>query len=235
MTILYIYPHPDDESFGPAHVMACQRRQGHAVHLLTLTRGGATRQRHALGLSVTEMGEVRYREMRCVERELGLTGMTVLDLPDSGLAGCDPRIIEQAVAREIELLRPDVVVTYPVHGISGFPDHLTAHAVVKRVFCEMRERHGYPRRLAFSTITEKAAASFSMFRLTGSKAPDIDCVVTVGAEDIAAINRALDCYVTYRETVENSNIREHITAQAVFELFAEQFDPPLTDLFERLP
>ena len=45
MTILYVYPHPDDESFGPAGVMHKQRRDGHAVHLLTLTRGGATKQR----------------------------------------------------------------------------------------------------------------------------------------------------------------------------------------------
>ena len=49
MRILYIYPHPDDESFGPAGVMAKQRREGHEVHLLTLTRGGATRQRHRYG------------------------------------------------------------------------------------------------------------------------------------------------------------------------------------------
>ena len=29
MRILYVFPHPDDESFGPARAMATQRRQGH--------------------------------------------------------------------------------------------------------------------------------------------------------------------------------------------------------------
>ncbi|MFC1733666.1 PIG-L deacetylase family protein, partial [candidate division KSB1 bacterium] len=38
MTFLYIYPHPDDESFGSAHAMSKQLRQGHEVYLLTLTR-----------------------------------------------------------------------------------------------------------------------------------------------------------------------------------------------------
>lgn len=33
MRILYIFPHPDDESFGPARAMAAQRRQGHDVYL----------------------------------------------------------------------------------------------------------------------------------------------------------------------------------------------------------
>ena len=58
MKILYIFPHPDDESFGPANAMSKQRRQGHEVHLLTLTKGGATRQRHKYGYSVEEMGEL---------------------------------------------------------------------------------------------------------------------------------------------------------------------------------
>ena len=39
MRILYVFPHPDDESFGPARAMATQRRQGHEVYLLTLTGG----------------------------------------------------------------------------------------------------------------------------------------------------------------------------------------------------
>jgi len=49
MRILYIFPHPDDESFGPARAMAAQRRQAHDVYLLTLTRGEATKVRHKFG------------------------------------------------------------------------------------------------------------------------------------------------------------------------------------------
>ena len=63
MKILYIYPHPDDESFGPAHAMSKQRREGHEVYLLTLTKGGATKQRYKLGYTVEEMGEIRKKEM----------------------------------------------------------------------------------------------------------------------------------------------------------------------------
>ncbi|EGL81366.1 LmbE family protein [Caldalkalibacillus thermarum TA2.A1] len=37
MNILYIFPHPDDESFGPAAVMHQQIKAGHRVYLLTLT------------------------------------------------------------------------------------------------------------------------------------------------------------------------------------------------------
>ena len=68
MKILYIFPHPDDESFGPAHLMSKQRRDGHDVYLLTLTKGGATKQRHKYGYSIEEMGEIRYKEMLDVEK-----------------------------------------------------------------------------------------------------------------------------------------------------------------------
>src|SRR5205085_11203502 len=136
MKILYIYPHPDDESYGPAHLMSKQRKDGHDVYLLTLTKGGATKQRHKYAYSIEKMGEVRYKEMLNVAKVLDLTGMTVLDLPDSGLKEMDPRDIEKAVKSEIEKIKPDVIVTYPVHGISGFHDHLITHGIVKRVYAE---------------------------------------------------------------------------------------------------
>ena len=120
MKILYIFPHPDDESFGPAAAMSKQRRQGHEVHLLTLTKGGATKQRHKYGYSVEEMGEVRYREMLNVAKALDLNEMTVLDLPDSGLKETDPREIEKVVIDEIERIQPHVIVFETLFGGPAF-------------------------------------------------------------------------------------------------------------------
>ncbi|MEX0944328.1 MAG: PIG-L family deacetylase [Balneolaceae bacterium] len=82
MKILYIFPHPDDESFGPAPAISAQIRKGNEVCLLTLTKGEATKQRFRLGLNKKEMGEVRVKEMYCVKKTLGLSGMSILNLPD---------------------------------------------------------------------------------------------------------------------------------------------------------
>ncbi len=235
MRILYVFPHPDDESFGVGHVMHLQRRQGHDVHLLTLTRGGATKRRHDFGYSVAEMGEVRYQEMLEVERVLGLSGLEVLDLPDSGLKEVDPRELEWAVADAVRRLRPDVVVSYPAHGISGFHDHLVTHAVVKRAYVELRETLPELRRLAFCTLTEEqAAAAQTVFPLSSSTPEEIDCVVSVEPGDIEACRQALDCYVTFRETIETTGIKEKLFSEVPFELFAERHDPPLDDLFSGL-
>jgi len=232
MRILYVFPHPDDESFGPARAVSAQVRAGHDVFLLTLTKGGATRKRHKFGYTIERMGEVRHREMREVARVLGLSDLTVLDLPDSGLKELDPRTIEAAVGDHIERVRPKVVVSYPVHGISGFHDHLVTHAVVKRVYVQLRDRGAeYLKRLAFFTLTEDQAERASgQHRLSGSAPEEIDCVVSVDEEDMEAFRRALDCYATYRETIERTGVKETLDRRVAFEFFQEELDPPLTDL-----
>ena len=232
MRILYVFPHPDDESFGPGPAMSKQRREGYEVYLLTLTKGGATRQRFKYGHSIEEMGEVRCQEMQDVAKVLDLSGMEILDFPDSGLKEADPRELEESVREEIERRKPQVVVTYPVHGISGFHDHLITHAVVKRVFVAMKESSSYLRRLAFHTILEEQAQGSKHFRLSSSTSQEIDCVFEVDPEDVENGRRALDCYVTFQETIEKTGIRDHLSSQVAFEFFQEEYDPPVGDVFE---
>lgn len=237
MKILYIFPHPDDESFGPVAAMYKQLNNGHNVFLLTLTRGGATKQRFKLGLSVEEMGEIRLKEMMAVNDVLGLTGMDVLDMPDGGLKEMDPREIESVVKKYIQKIKPEILVSYPVHGISGFHDHLVMHAVAKRVFLEMKDdRHSYLKRLAFFTLPDKGGSPFQNdgFRLKHSEEELIDCIITLGAEEIEMLKRCLSCYVTYKDVIEESGVIDKIGDKLFFEIYGEDFKPPLDDLTIRL-
>jgi LmbE family N-acetylglucosaminyl deacetylase len=230
MRILYVFPHPDDESFGAGAALAAQIRQGHRVDLLTLTRGGATRQRHRLGLTIEEMGEVRYREMQAVAEVMGLGGLTVLDLPDSGLKELDPRVVEEAVRRHVLATTPDVLVTYAVHGISGFHDHLVGHAAVKRVFCELRERpEASPRRLALYTLVEVPDRD-GPFHLNTSQIAEVDAIVETSEADRDVGRRALACYETYRETIDKVGEDILVPERVYFEFFQENYDPPLPDI-----
>jgi N-acetylglucosamine malate deacetylase 2 len=234
MRIHYIFPHPDDECFGPALAIARQTRTGREVHLSTLTRGGATRQRHRLGLSVEQMGAVRERELRSAGAVLGLTTQTVLDLPDGGLAELDPREIESVVEAEVRRVRPDVIVTYAVHGISGFRDHLVIHAVVKRLFCELREEGpGAPRRLAMFTLAPSAMPD-GIFNLATSPEGRIGAAVGAAAEDIDRAHRALARYETYATIIAEADPLKRVGETVYFELFGESPSPPIGDLDEGL-
>jgi hypothetical protein len=82
---------------------------------------------------------------------------------------------------------------------------------------------------------EEAAGASKRFHLTGSKPEDIDVVVPLDEADLEAMRRALDCYVTYAETIERSGIKRGIPREAVFELYQEAHDPPLESLLDELP
>jgi LmbE family N-acetylglucosaminyl deacetylase len=237
--IMYIFPHPDDESFGPASLMSAQVKQGDEVYLLTLTKGGATKQRFKLGLSIEEMGEVRYKEMLNVAGVLGLSKMDVLDLPDSGLKEMDPRIIEKIVESKIVNFRPDIIVSYPVHGVSGFHDHLIMHAIIKRVYVQLKDDNsGYLKRLAFLTLPDSGKPVFlpdGSFRMKNSAEEEIDCIIDLADEDITAMKESLSCYETYKDTIAESNVVEKIGNKLYFEFFMENFNPPLKSITESLP
>ncbi len=232
MKILYIFPHPDDESFGPAKAISAQVRAGHTVSLLTLTKGGATKERHKFGYSIEQMDEVRFKEMQQVSRVLRLSDMTVLDFPDSGLKELDPRVLETAISDHIKSVIPDIIVTYPVHGISGFHDHLITHAVVKRVYLQIRSAPGGSlRRLAFFTITQKqAGAGPGHHSLSSSTSDEIDCLMLVEEDDMNTFRQALDCYVTYRDMIEKTGIKESLDRCVAFEFFQESFEPPISSI-----
>ena len=108
-------------------------------------------------------------------------------------------------------------------------------AMVKRAYVELRERVDYLKRLASWKIrAEEADQASELFHLTGSKAEDIDVMMTVDEVDVEAQQQALDCYVTYAETIERAGARRNISREASFELYQEAHDPPLGDLLEGL-
>jgi N-acetylglucosamine malate deacetylase 2 len=239
MKILYIFPHPDDESFGPAGAIHQQVTTGNEVHLLTLTRGGATQVRFKLDLSVEQMGEVRFKEMQKVKEVLGLSSMEVLDLPDSRLKELDPRVLERIVADHIEKVRPDVVITYPVHGGSGFHDHLVTYAVVKRVFLELRDSGAdYLARLAFFTMPDDSKKpsiqSDGWPRLKLSEDSLIDCITPLRDEDVQKMKEALLCYESYQETVAKIGVVEKIGRSVHYEIAFEDFKPVLSQITEHI-
>ena len=45
---------------------------------------------------------------------------------------------------------------------------------------------------------------------------------------------ALDCYVTYKDVNDMSGIKDVFGNQAIFEIFQENHNPPLNDLFDKL-
>ena len=85
------------------------------------------------------MGEARHHELLDVGTILDLADLRVLNLPDGKLQELDPSTIEKPIRDELLRVQPQVVVTFPIHGISGFPDHIVTHFAVTRVYLELQK------------------------------------------------------------------------------------------------
>jgi N-acetyl-1-D-myo-inositol-2-amino-2-deoxy-alpha-D-glucopyranoside deacetylase len=142
--LLAIFPHPDDETFSAAGVMAAAVARGVPVTVITATRGEAGESSIA-GLDDPErLGVVRERELREAMRQIGVPDVRWLGYRDSGMAGSPsaehPRAfvrvpLETAAATlvpHIRSVQPQVIITFGAEGLYGHPDHLHMHHVVLR-------------------------------------------------------------------------------------------------------
>lgn len=131
-SILHIYAHPDDESFGNPATITLYANQGVRMGLLTFTRGEA-------GLTngvckPDELGDVREAELKDACHVLGVKDMTLWNYPDGGLKSIDDSEIIPRIEEFIRNFSPEVVVTYGEDGVTGHPDHITVGGWVTKAF-----------------------------------------------------------------------------------------------------
>jgi LmbE family N-acetylglucosaminyl deacetylase len=124
MKILAIFAHPDDESYGPAGTLAKATKNGHIVSLLTLTRGESSSLGISKDLSEAEVAICRCEELKSAAKILGIQHVRMHSFPDKKLQNIPAEIGMKIIEKEINILKPDIIITYHDNTISGHPDHL---------------------------------------------------------------------------------------------------------------
>jgi N-acetyl-1-D-myo-inositol-2-amino-2-deoxy-alpha-D-glucopyranoside deacetylase len=149
-SLLLVHAHPDDESIGTGATMAKYAAEGARVTLVTCTLGelGEIIPPDLHHLLPDELGQHRIVELDRACRALGVVDHRFLGgegrYRDSGMMGLpdndDPRCFWQAgveeaadaLAKIIEEVAADVIVTYDANGFYGHPDHIQAYRVTQR-------------------------------------------------------------------------------------------------------
>ncbi len=138
--VLGVFAHPDDETFRCGGTLALLARQGFEVQILTATRGGAGSWCGDPPLcSPEELPAVRAKELRCACDTLGIAPPHLLDYADGHLSEAQP---EQLVAHVLEAvcqLRPDVILSFGLDGLSGHPDHIAIGRCAAEAFRQTGE------------------------------------------------------------------------------------------------
>ncbi len=149
-SLLLVHAHPDDESIGTGATMAKYAAEGARVTLVTCTLGelGEIIPPDLSHLLPDELGQHRIVELDRACAALGVADHRFLGgegrYRDSGMMGLpdndDPRCFWQAnvdeaadaLAKVIDEVAADVIVTYDANGFYGHPDHIQAHRVTRR-------------------------------------------------------------------------------------------------------
>ena len=122
--LLFIYAHPDDESFGVAGIARLYADQGAHVALVTATRGDAGRAGEPPICSRDDLPVRREAELREAATILGIESVEVLDYSDKHLSDAPPDRIRRQLVRAIRRHRPHVVVTFDPNGANQHVDHI---------------------------------------------------------------------------------------------------------------
>lgn len=151
-TILALFAHPDDESFGPGGTLARYAAEGANVHVIIATDGIAgSVEDDSYRLSHDTLAQVRSTELSNAAVELGVTSIWSLPYRDSGMRGSPDNehpdaLIQQPIeqlAAEVqeymERLHPQVVITHDPFGGYGHPDHVRCCQAVTAAFHNLRQ------------------------------------------------------------------------------------------------
>lgn len=122
--ILLVFAHPDDECFTVATTVAkYTREEDTQVALLCATRGEAGSPGQPPLCTQEELPAVREAELRLAANILGIQPVILLPYHDKHLSDISAEELSRHIAETIREIQPQVVITFPPHGISGHPDH----------------------------------------------------------------------------------------------------------------
>ncbi|MEC1009342.1 bacillithiol biosynthesis deacetylase BshB2 [Bacillus altitudinis] len=138
--VLVMLPHPDDESFGVAGLIAQSRKRGIPVTYACGTLGEMGRNMGSPTYANREtLPELRKQELINACKEMDVTDLRMLGLRDKTLEFEDDEYLADVMERIIDEMKPTLIVTfYPGHGVH--PDHdATGEAVIRALYRKKKE------------------------------------------------------------------------------------------------
>lgn len=145
LKVLFIYPHPDDETMASGAFMSYLTKNNR-VKVVTVTPGQHGDE--LVKVPPEQLAEIRRKEFINAVTNLGVTDYEIWDFID-GKTKYAMSEIKSRVKALIESFKPDLVVTYEKYGVYGHPDHMVLSKIVHELEKEMKFKTLY------STIAQK--------------------------------------------------------------------------------
>lgn len=134
MKIIFVFAHPDDESFSSAGLIAKLTKKGVCVKLITATKGEAGQVGNPPITSKENLGKTREKELRKAAKILGIKQIYFLGYTDGELIRVAKKELSQKILKIFKIEKPDAVVTFNEEGASLHPDHIQIHKAATKAF-----------------------------------------------------------------------------------------------------
>ncbi len=146
-TLMAVFAHPDDETFGCAGTMAKYAASGMKVVLVSATRGEVGEISDLSNATPETLGQAREGELRCAAAAIGATDVVFLDYIDGQVANADFDDLVGKVTLAIRQYKPDVILTFGPEGAYGHPDHVTVHKATTQAWIVAADPEPYAEQL----------------------------------------------------------------------------------------
>lgn len=163
--ILTVYPHPDDESFGPAAVLAKYSRRGAIIHGVFATRGEQGEPIDGLSVTHAALARLREEDLREAVAVIGYAGIELLGYRDGTLAETPEEHLEASVLAAIHRYLPEIVITFGPGGITGHPDHQIISRVTTSAFYRALSEGVPVRELYYDAVRPERARTINLVDL----------------------------------------------------------------------
>jgi LmbE family N-acetylglucosaminyl deacetylase len=242
--LLFLYAHPDDESFGVAGTSRMYADQGVEIALVTATRGDAGRAGEPALCSRDDLPAVREAELREAARIAGIAHVIVLDYRDKHLAAAPPDKIRRELVEAIRSHRPQVVVTFDPNGANLHADHVAISRFASDAIAAAEDPRWYPD-IGPAHRVQRLLWVPPVMPWDAPKSPDLD--VEPGIDFLIDTSK----YKEVKAAALRAHRTQHVSINRHFfelpdvdrilsqEAFRQAFGPalskrPATDLFESL-
>lgn len=174
-TIVCVFAHPDDEAFGPSGTIYKLAKEND-VYILCATKGQAGQDsRSETGTSLTSR---RAAELKNSAKLLGVKKVYFLGFKDGTLSNNLYHKLAEKIKTHLESLRPEIVITFEPHGVSGHIDHIAVSMATTFVVKKL----AYVRELWYHCIKRERSTfmkDYFIYFPPGYKNSEIDKVVDI--------------------------------------------------------
>ena len=143
-TALFIYAHPDDETFGAAGTICLLRSQDWRVVLACATLGERGKCGDPPLCAPEELPAVREAELRDAACVLDISEIHLLGYKDKALASAPPDEIRRKLTGIIRAVKPELVFTFDPNGFTVHPDHVAISRFTTDAIAAAADGRWYP-------------------------------------------------------------------------------------------